>query len=103
MTGSAMRYESNPKHSDPWQPGRRGARCPTDVTPEVAERLLQTSELVDRKRYAVFEGQAFCAQEHTHGVWHGYPVGWKHVPHAIRSRWRSEGAVRRSAIRANWE
>ena len=54
-----MRYESNPKHSDPWQRGRRGALCPRSVTPEVAERLLRDSELVEGKRYAVFEGQAF--------------------------------------------
>ena len=26
-----MRYESDPKHSDPWQRGRRGARCPSDI------------------------------------------------------------------------
>lgn len=42
MTGPAMRYESDPKRSDPWQPGRRGAQCPTDVTAEVARRLLQS-------------------------------------------------------------
>ena len=97
-----MRYESNPKHSDPWQPGRRGARCPANVTAEVAERLLQASVLVGSKRYAVLEGQAFCAQEHACGIWHGYPVGWKHVPHEVRSRWRRERAVQRRAIRANW-
>ena len=97
-----MRYESNPKHSDPWQPGRRGARCPRNVTPEVAERLLQTSELVGRKRYAVFEGQAFCAQEHRDGAWHGYPVGWKHVPHEVRTRWRRERTVQGRDIKRNW-
>ena len=96
-----MRYESNPKHSDPSQPGRRGARCPASVTAEVAERLLQTSLLVRSKRYAVLEGQAFCAQEHRRGVWHGYPVGWKQVPHDVRSRWRRERAVQQRAIRAN--
>lgn len=98
-----MRYESNPKHRDPWQRGRRGALCPRRVTPEVAERLLRDSELVEGKRYAVFEGQAFCAQEHAPDAWHGYPVGWRQVPHAIRSRWRREGAVQRRAIRTNWQ
>lgn len=97
-----MRYESNPKHSDPRQPGRRGTRCPSDVTADVAERLLRDSELVGRKRYAVFEGRAFCAQEHAPGMWHGYPVGWKHVPYTLRQRWRRERAVRKRAIRDNW-
>lgn len=98
-----MRYESNPKHSDPWQPGRRGTQCPRNVSLEVAECLLRNSELAGGKRYAVFEGQAFCAQEHACGIWHGYPVGWVRVPPAIRSRWRQEGAVQQRDIRRNWD
>ena len=97
-----MRYESNPKHSDPWQRGRRGAQCPKGVSLEVAERLLRNSEPDGHKRYAVFEGQAFCAQEHAQGTWHGYPVGWVQVPEAIRSRWRAEGALRKRDMRRNW-
>ena len=98
-----MRYESNPKHSDPRQPGRRGALCPESVSLEVAECLLHNSEPAGRKRYALFDGQAFCAQEHAEGTWHGYPVGWVRVPHAIRSRWRAEGALRRRDMHRNWD
>ena len=54
-----MRYQSNPKHSDPWQRGRRGT--PTDV-------------------------------------WHGYPVGWKHVPYELRRCWRRDHQVTRRDI-----
>lgn len=97
-----MRYESNPKHSDPWQPGRRGAQCPKGVSSKVAECLLQNSELAGRKRYAVFEGQAFCAREHAEGAWHGYPVGWVQVPYAIRRRWLAAGALQKHDMRRNW-
>ena len=43
-----MEYESNPKHSDPWQRGRRGSLCPKEVRP-IAEKLLEGSELVERE------------------------------------------------------
>ena len=66
-----MRYESNPKHSDPWQRGRRGARCPSDIDAEQAQELLSSSAVFGNKRYAVFQGQAFCAQQHGCDVWHG--------------------------------
>lgn len=97
-----MRYESNPKHSDPWQRGRRGARCPSDIGAERAQQLLSTSENSDGKRYAVFEGRAFCAQQHGCNVWHGYPVGWKTVPVQIRKQWLHAGRLRRRDIRRNW-
>ena len=99
----SMRYESNPKHSDPWQRGRRGARCPDNVDAEQAQRLLSASTRVGGKRYAVFEGQAFCAQRHACGVWHGYPVGWVAVPAVIRQRWLRAGCLRRRDIKRNWD
>ena len=42
-----MRYKSNPKHSDPWQRSRRGARCSRQTTTRpiakpCAVRLLPT-------------------------------------------------------------
>lgn len=97
-----MRYESNPKHSEPWQRGRRGTQCPADLDQEHAERLLRTSEQAGRRRYAVLKGRAFCAQEHRRGVWHGYPVGWVQVPHDIRRKWVQLGMVRRHDIKRNW-
>lgn len=98
-----MRYESNPKHSDPWQRGRRGARCPSDIDAELAQQLLLTSERAGNKRYAVFEGRAFCAQQHGDDVWHGYPVGWMNVPVTIRKQWLEAGDVQKRDIRRNWD
>ena len=98
-----MRYESNPKHSDPWQRGRRGARCPSDIDAELAQQLLAASERSESKRYAVLEGRAFCAQQHGCDVWHGYPVGWVKVPVHIRQQWLSAGRLRRSEIKRNWD
>ena len=73
----AMRYESNPKHSDPWQRGRRGTLCPPDVRP-LAQQLLDASVEVGSKRYATHNGVAYCAQGNRSDVWHGYPV----APHS---------------------
>ena len=58
-----MRYFGNPKHKEPWQPGRKGSLCPSrrkmpDLDPQ---KLLESSELCGAKRYAVFEGLAFAA------------------------------------------
>ena len=40
-----MEYESNRKHSEPWQRGRRGSFCPGEVR-GLAEELLNGSELM---------------------------------------------------------
>ena len=95
-----MAYESNPKHSEPWQRGRRGSLCPEEVR-GIAADLLAGSEPVEARRYAVFGGKEFCAQEHRPGVWHGYPVGWKEVPPELRGRWRRQGRVRNRDIKQN--
>ena len=58
-----MRYESNPKHKEPWQRGRRGTLCPGDIDQAIARQLLEDSELEGGKRYAVHGGKAFCAQD----------------------------------------
>lgn len=98
-----MRYVSNPKHKEPWQPGRRGALCPKDVDRTIAEGLLVDSELEGGKRYALHEGRAYCAQQDGNDVWHGYPVGWKEVPEKLRRNWLREGRVRRRDIKGHWE
>ena len=95
-----MEYESNPKHSEPWQRDRRGSLCPEEVR-GIAAELLAGSELVEARRYAVFGGKAYCAQEHRLGVWHGYPVGWKEVPPELRGRWRRQGRVGNRDIKQN--
>ena len=97
-----MQYVSNPKHSDPWQRGRRGSLCPLEVRP-LAQELLDSSVADGTKRYATHEGKAYCAQQTPSDLWHGYPVGWKHVPVRIRQAWRSERRVRRSDINRNWD
>ena len=97
-----MDYESNPKHSKPWQRGRRGSLCPSEVR-DMATDLLDGSELVEFKRYPVYDGKAYCAQEHRPGLWHEYPVGWKEVPPRLRVRWRKQRRVRNRDIKKNWE
>ncbi|MDZ4851483.1 MAG: hypothetical protein SGI77_19510 [Pirellulaceae bacterium] len=97
-----MRYESNPKHSDPWQPGRKGSICDQEVRPHVTE-LLIASEVDGDKRYAVFDGRAYCAQQHQPGVWHGYPVGWIEVPYRLQKLWKSEGKVNKRQIKQHKE
>ena len=98
-----MRYESNPKHSQPWQPGRRGSLCPPDIDREEAQAMLAGSEAVGARRYAARHGVAYRAQEHSRGVWHGHPVGWGRVPESLRRRWIRERRVRRRDVGRHWE
>src|ERR1700736_2407885 len=78
-SGAELKYESNPKHRDPWQPGKKGSLCEPEVR-SFAEQLLKESVLYGDKRYAVYKGKAYCAQQHGPNLWHGYPVGWQEVP-----------------------
>ena len=98
-----MQYDTNPKHSEPWQRGRRGTLCPKEIDLDVAQDLLAESVAEGKKRYAVREGKAYCAQEHESGLWHGYPVGWVAVPMSLRQKWKKERRVRRSDIRRFWD
>ena len=94
-------YIGNPKHKEPWQPGRRGSLCPKlDIDPK---ELLNASEEHGGKRYATHGGRPFAAQQSSDGSWHGYPVGWREVPETIRRRWRQEGSVSRTQIKVFWE
>src|SRR5262245_11553222 len=69
---NCLEYESNPKHKEPWQPGRKGSLCPPE-TRDMAVQLLLESELVGTRRYAVYAAKAYCAMQHADDVWHGYP------------------------------
>lgn len=103
MADPVMHYEPNAKPKEPWQRGRRGSLCPTDVDLERAHQLLESSELVDGSRYAVHDGRAYCAQgDDTHG-WHGYPIGWKDTPETLRWKWLRAGRLRRTDIRRHWD
>lgn len=96
-----MRYQSNPKHSEPWQRGRRGSLCPPEVRP-LASELLADSILSGRKRYAAHDGKAYCAQQSQCDIWHGYPVAWKEVPHEVVQALKESGAVSRRDVRRHW-
>ena len=98
-------YEGNPKHKAPWQPGRKGSRCPADVTSERARELLRSSIMEGRKRYAVNQGRAFCAHEHNPAKsgWHGFPVGWKEVPTTARRQFLESNTVTPRDIKRHWE
>ena len=96
-----LQYESNPKHSEPWQAGRKGSICPKEVRPH-AQKLLEGSELVGRQRYAVHAGKAYCAKQHRDGVWHGYPVGWSEVPPVLVNKWRREKLVSKRDLDRYW-
>jgi hypothetical protein len=101
-SATTLVYESNPKHRDPWQPGRKGSICDLDVRPH-AQTLLAQSELDGEKRFAVFNGRAYCAQEHRPGTWHGYPVGWLEVPPRLRRIWKQQGRISKRQLDLNWE
>ena len=69
----------------------------------MAAELLVGSELVESRRYAVYDGKAYCAQEHRPGRWHGYPVGWKEVPPQLKDRWRKQRRISSRDIKRNWD
>jgi hypothetical protein len=96
-----MDYKSNPKHSEPWQRGKKGSLCDAEVRP-LAPRLLEGSVLVGDKRYAVHDGKAYCGQE-AENVWHGYPVGWVEVPPKLILQWRKEGKLAKRDVKRYWE
>jgi hypothetical protein len=95
-------YESNPKHSDPWQIGKKGSICDQAVRPLAAD-LLRTSIIWKGKRYAVHEGRAYCAQEHSPNRWHGYPVGWVEVPPKLARQWMRDGNLTNHDRKKYWE
>jgi len=97
-----VEYESNPKHSEPWQTGQKGSLCPKDLKP-LALALLEKSELVGKQRFAVHEGRAYCAREHRDNVWHGFPVGWMEVPAQLRNKWKREGVIKKRDLDRFWE
>jgi hypothetical protein len=97
-----VEYQSNPKHSEPWQAGRKGSLCPKEVKP-LASELLEKSELFGKKRFTFHNGRPYCAQQHGEDVWHGYPVGWKEVPAELRNKWKRAKLVSKKEIDRYWE
>lgn len=100
-----LRYEPNPKHKEPWQPGRKGSLCPPpgELGLIEAARMLRNSVIDGKKRYAHHDGRAYVAQEHQVGCWHGYPVGWVEVPASIRGDWLASKQIRNKDLKRHWE
>lgn len=99
---SALVYEPNLKHKEPWQRGARGSLCPRGAS---GPSLLATSEIdIEHpgKRYATDGTRAYCGHEHSPGCWHGFPVEWRVVPAYIRNAWLADGHVSRRAVRDQW-
>jgi hypothetical protein len=91
----ALIYEPNPKHKEPWQRGRKGSLCPS-MPLALVRSLLANSMPHGNKRYACYQEQAYCAQEHAQGRWHGYPVAWDEVPPQIKNAWIAQEQVTKS-------
>lgn len=94
-----MRYIGNPKHSDPWQPGKRGSLCPKEVKPH-AQELLDGSIPYGNQRYAIFNGVPYEGQSDNSGEdWHGYPVGIAKVPEDVLKTWLESGSITNKMIK----
>jgi hypothetical protein len=100
-----MTYEGNPKHREPWQPGRKGSLCPRDITTKQAQELLLGSVQDGNKRYGTLAGKAFCAHQHdvTKDLWHGHPVAWVEVPGPVIRQFKNNGLIANSDISRYWE
>ncbi|MGH3870516.1 MAG: hypothetical protein ACRDSR_03210 [Pseudonocardiaceae bacterium] len=96
VEGRSLTYEPNPKHKPIPIPGRHGSICPSGAN---GARLLSQSDLVGKKRYATDGKNAYCAQQHAPGKWHGYPVGWEEVPPRLVAQWVAAEKVQRQEIR----
>jgi len=61
--------------------------------------------LEGRKRYGADKGRAFCAQQHdvAKDRWHGYPIGWRDVPAAVRHQLMKAEVVTARDIKRFWE
>ena len=80
------------------------ARCVRDTWIRTwPQQLLEGSEEAENKRYAVYEGRAYRAQQHAADAWHGYPVGWVEVPEKLRNKWLAEGRVQKKNVREHWD
>jgi len=96
-----LAYVGNPKHKQPWQPGRKGSVCP----PAVDGGALLRDSVVDswkpRSRWATDGRDAYEAKNSNvvdssgDEVWHGHPVPWSRVPPRVRKAWQSEGRLSR--------
>jgi hypothetical protein len=94
-------YGGNSKHQEPWQRGRKGSVCNKETTAQ-AQALLDASAIDGKQRFATDGERAYKGAEHAPSLWHGWPVGWKEVPDALRHRWLREGRVKRGSLAHYW-
>ncbi|QLA15246.1 hypothetical protein [Desulfolutivibrio sulfoxidireducens] len=98
-------YECNPKHKEPWQPGRKGTLCPRDKNLD-PQKMLADSIIDGNKRFSTSDGIAYAAQCHKKDesteYWHGYPEAWSNIPYAIKKKWLTENKVKRQHLRKFW-
>lgn len=99
------RYEPNPKHKDPWQPGRKGSLCPRGTDgPGLFAAALRDPEN-EHLRWATDGKNFFAARSSRHldasGAlsWHGYPVAHLDIPVEVMRAWVASGAVSRRIAR----
>src|SRR4030042_1578354 len=97
-----MDYKCNPKHKEPFQPGRKGSLCPKSVKQEKAQELLDQSVEEGGHRYATLEGRAYKAIGDK-GIFHGFPIGFREVPQKVLNAWKREGKITRKQIRDGWD
>ena len=97
----APTYEGNPKHKDPWQPGRKGTLCPKELI-DAAQQLLERSVVDGKTRFSTDGERAFQAHEHAPDLWHGHPVGWVEVPEKLRRTWVESKVVTRAMVKRYW-
>jgi len=99
-------YKGNPKHKEPWQPGRKGSLCPSrEKLPGLnPQTLLETSVCCGTVRYAVYEGWPFegRAEDQDGKIWHGYPVEWNEVPPPVKSDWLRDKTIKHRDLENTW-
>lgn len=95
-------YEPNPKHKEPWQPGKKGTLCPKDLSLRDAVKLLTESVEFDGGRWAAHGGRAFKAKQHAKDRWHGWWVGWVEVPATLRLRWLRAKIISNTDLKRYW-
>jgi hypothetical protein len=67
-----------------------------------AQVLLSDSASDGKQRFATDGERAYKGAEHALNLWHGWPVGWKEVPDALRHQWLREGLVKRASLARYW-
>ncbi len=99
------RYEPNPKHKAPWQPGRKGSLCPPDADGPALFAEATPDPSNAHLRWATDGTRFFAARSSRHPdaagdtFWHGYPVDNRDIPFSVMRSWVAVGYVSRRMAR----